>query len=225
MTTETDSKRRKHAAGEATRITLLEAAERLFAFRGIDGVSLREIQQAAGQSNASVVGYHFGSKAGLVQALIAYRHPGVEAERGAALAALEAEVSERDPARATARELVSVIVDPLVSSIRRGEMYAPFLARLSEDPKARSEYWPAGIDDDLTTEVAERLIDAVLDKHPERVRRARSRQFLVSALHVLGDHARNGSPLSDVRVATYVDGWAALLTARVSPQTQALLDP
>ena len=39
-------------------------AERLFAMNGVEGVSLREIQAAAGQSNSSVITYHFGSQAG-----------------------------------------------------------------------------------------------------------------------------------------------------------------
>src|SRR3546814_1363010 len=62
--------KRRHSAGEATRVLLIEAAERLFATRGIDGVTLAQIQLAAGQSNSSVIGYHFGSKDGLVQAIL-----------------------------------------------------------------------------------------------------------------------------------------------------------
>src|SRR5262245_22442952 len=52
------------------RTKLLDTAERLFAERGITGVSLREITEAAGQRNASVVQYHFGSRAGLVAAVL-----------------------------------------------------------------------------------------------------------------------------------------------------------
>ncbi|WP_459979943.1 TetR family transcriptional regulator, partial [Mycobacterium avium] len=43
--------RRRNASGESTRVMLMEVAERLFATRGIEAVTLREIQQAAGQSN------------------------------------------------------------------------------------------------------------------------------------------------------------------------------
>lgn len=224
MSTEQSTRRRRHTSGEATRVLLLEAAERLFAVRGIEGVTLREIQLAAGQSNASVVAYHFGSKTGLVQAIISHRQPAIEEQRDAGLHELDRLVAQRDPAIATARELVALVVDPLVSSIRRGELYTPFLARLSEDPLARSQYWPADVADNLNSAVTERLVDAVLQGLPVRIRRARSRQFISSALHVLGDHARQGHPLSEVRVSSYVDGWAAILTARVSPETQALLE-
>lgn len=218
------SARRRHTSGAATRLLLLETAERLFAVRGIDGVTLREIQVAAGQSNASVVAYHFGSKTGLVQAIISHRQPAIEAERDAGLQALDRLVEARESRIATARELVALVVSPLVSSIRRGELYTPFLARLSEDPLARTEYWPADVADNLNPAVTERLVDAVLQRLPVRVRRARSRQFFSSALHVLGDHARQGHPLSDVRVSTYIDGWAGMLTAHLSPETEALLE-
>jgi AcrR family transcriptional regulator len=50
-------------------------AERLFALHGIDGVSLRQIGAAAGVANNSAVQYHFGSKEGLVQAILLHRLP------------------------------------------------------------------------------------------------------------------------------------------------------
>jgi TetR/AcrR family transcriptional regulator, regulator of cefoperazone and chloramphenicol sensitivity len=63
------------------RSLLLDAAERLFAQRGIEGVSLREIAAEAGQRNNSAVTYHFRGKLGLVDALIADRLIKVERVR------------------------------------------------------------------------------------------------------------------------------------------------
>ena len=54
---------------------LIEVAERLFAERGIDGVSLRQIATEAGTANNSAVRYHFGSKESLITAIIEYRLP------------------------------------------------------------------------------------------------------------------------------------------------------
>ena len=42
-----------------TAIQMLDVAERLFASKGIDKVSLREIVRASGQSNLSAAHYHF----------------------------------------------------------------------------------------------------------------------------------------------------------------------
>src|SRR6266571_3739086 len=66
--------RRRSTAGEATREKLMVSAERLFALHGVAGASLREIQDDAGQSNASVIAYHFGSRHGLVRALLTFRY-------------------------------------------------------------------------------------------------------------------------------------------------------
>ncbi len=67
---------------------LVLAAERLFAERGIDGVSLRSVMAAAG-ANVSSVHYHFGSKEALVETLIRRRSDAVAARRMAMLDGLE----------------------------------------------------------------------------------------------------------------------------------------
>ena len=59
----------------STKETLVVTAERLFAERGIDGVSIRQITLEAGLGNNSAVTYHFESKAGLVRAIFEYRVP------------------------------------------------------------------------------------------------------------------------------------------------------
>jgi len=48
------------------RIALLDAAERLYAEHGLDGVAMRDIAQATNQKNTSVVQYYFGTRNGLV---------------------------------------------------------------------------------------------------------------------------------------------------------------
>ncbi|MEI3040908.1 MAG: TetR family transcriptional regulator [Victivallales bacterium] len=48
---------------------LLDAAGRLFAVRGIDGVTTRDISMEAGGVDISLIKYYFGSKEGLIQAV------------------------------------------------------------------------------------------------------------------------------------------------------------
>lgn len=55
---------------EPARQQLLDAALHLFARRGIEAVALREVRIAAGQGNAGALHYHFGSKEGLLKALL-----------------------------------------------------------------------------------------------------------------------------------------------------------
>ena len=57
------------APTRSTRDLLLDTAERLYAERGLAQVSNRQIAEAAGQANNSVVAYHVGTKADLVAAL------------------------------------------------------------------------------------------------------------------------------------------------------------
>jgi AcrR family transcriptional regulator len=72
-----------------THLRLIETAERLFAERGVNGVSLREIGAAAGQRNTGAVRYHFGTKAQLVNAVFEHRMVPINTRRMAVLGELE----------------------------------------------------------------------------------------------------------------------------------------
>jgi AcrR family transcriptional regulator len=63
--------RRDNSAGERTRTALLHTAARLFAQRGYDNVSVRDIA-AEMKLSASLVIFHFGSKAGLYRKILRY---------------------------------------------------------------------------------------------------------------------------------------------------------
>lgn len=65
-------------------------ALRLFAERGIDGVTVRQIAEAAGQKNHAVVGYYFGSKEALVRELIVDGARAIDIRRNAWLDSCEA---------------------------------------------------------------------------------------------------------------------------------------
>ena len=210
--------RRRNASGESTRVMLMEVAERLFATRGIEAVTLKEIQQAAGQSNTSVIRYHFGSRDGLIHALISYRQASLGADRRTMLASMRQEGKEADP-----RAVVWLLVRPLANSIAAGQMFAPFLARLTEDSRARSEYWPDHVDDDWTQETLEELVDATLQDLPERIRRGRTFQLYVSLINVMAAAARSGHGVSEAQLHNYDDTWVGMLTAPVSYETRALL--
>lgn len=52
---------------------ILDVAERLFAQQGIERVSFRDLGAASGQRNVSAVAYHFGTREGLLGALLSRR--------------------------------------------------------------------------------------------------------------------------------------------------------
>ena len=80
---------RGNAAGRATRELLMVTAERMFAERGVHGVSLREIGLASGQKNNMVIPYHFGDRDGLVAAIYRYRSEALDEQRRQLLAAVD----------------------------------------------------------------------------------------------------------------------------------------
>jgi AcrR family transcriptional regulator len=115
----------------SARDQLISAAEGLFAERGTDGVSLREITAAAGARNASALQYHFGGRTGLLQALLAKHKPAVEARRHALLDAYD------DADRPGLRALAGALVRPLAQSLRDpgGPGYVQVLSDLSNRPQ------------------------------------------------------------------------------------------
>lgn len=90
-----------------SKILLIQTGERLFAERGVEGASLREIASVAGHGNNNAVRYHFGSKQGLIQAIFRYRVTQMEPVRAQLLAKLEAAGLLAD-----ARSLIELITLP-----------------------------------------------------------------------------------------------------------------
>ena len=109
-----------------TRDQLKKVAMRLFAQRGVDGVTVRDIVNASGQRNAASIHYYFGTKEALVRELILDGAQRIDGRRHAALDALEA--GERP---ATLRQVLKALVD---SSFAEGDegagSYLQFIAML-----------------------------------------------------------------------------------------------
>ena len=102
---------------DGTRARLISAAEQLFAERGVDGVSLREINRASGAKNAVAVQYHFEDRAGVIRAILDKHRPAVEARRHELLDDYEAD--GRPDLRPLAGALVRPLADKLARSRRR----------------------------------------------------------------------------------------------------------
>lgn len=98
---------------KTTRDNMKLAARRLFAQRGIDGVTTRDIVAASAQKNAGSLHYYFGTKEALVQELIVDTAKLIDDRRNASLDLLEA-----GGGPSTLREALDVLVFP---SLNLGE--------------------------------------------------------------------------------------------------------
>ncbi|KRE89101.1 TetR family transcriptional regulator [Frateuria sp. Soil773] len=108
----------------STKERILTAAEVLFAQRGFDGGSLRQLTAAAGV-NLAAVNYHFGSKDRLVEEVFRRRLDALNAQRLAALA----KVAGRPDT--TLEDVLAAFIRPALelSSDGSGSLFMRVLAR------------------------------------------------------------------------------------------------
>jgi AcrR family transcriptional regulator len=121
----------------------MDAAERLFAERGIDAVSLRTINSAAGYS-AAALHYHFATRDGLIQALLERAQPRMLAERARLLAALRP--LPHPPLEAIVEALILPLTIGMAEDFPAALAKLRFLVRLSFD---RSPYLVRTIEDSV----------------------------------------------------------------------------
>jgi AcrR family transcriptional regulator len=95
----------RREAGQRTRTRLMDAALDLLAERGEDGVTLRELTDAA-DANVAAVSYHFGSLRALCEASVAYALERYLDAQEEAVSALGPESTLEDLAAAFARPMM-----------------------------------------------------------------------------------------------------------------------
>jgi len=130
-----------------TRTQLLDAAERLFAERGYRGTSVRAITDLAG-ANLAAVGYHFGSKADLLAAVVRRVVEPINAAQSAGLDRLLARTP--DP---SVVELVEAFAGPLFDGMPGGDESGARTSRLIvtilSDPAEEVRAWTGPAEDTI----------------------------------------------------------------------------
>jgi len=156
-----------------TKQNLILAALELFAEQGVDAVSMRTINAAAGARNASAVHYHFGSKLGIIEAIITFIKEELDAHRLPALEALEGRTAAGDIP--STREIMWAALKPYDALNRTpeyGRSAIRFLARLQTDMNAETQAAlnrdPHGI-----AQRFDKLLAEALPQLPADVRRTR----------------------------------------------------
>jgi TetR/AcrR family transcriptional regulator, regulator of cefoperazone and chloramphenicol sensitivity len=197
-----------------TKRRLMLAGERLFARDGIRGALVREITELAGQRNPSALHYHFGSRHGLVEAILLEHQLVIDVAVGERLDELEARGGL--PA---VREVVESSVRPLALELttQSGRDFlriVPQMIHQLSDNLRRGEMRPV-------TPQARRvlaLLDESLGNMPEPVRRERLASFTVVISSLLADRAKHieGHAATALDLTQYVDNLCDVLVALVT---------
>ena len=199
----------------------------LFAQRGVDGVTVQEIVNAAGQRNNAALHYHFGSKEELIRQMVV--------DGAAVLDGRRREMLDKMKARggpATIRDVMLVLVMPVIElgEDERWRGYIRFTSNLqASDPKtlraALNHRWNSGYVECF--EYLKKMLPV-----PAAIVEQRLSIFMIYANAILSaheaalekQHARNsrlwGQPFT---IENILDTLEAALTCPPSGQTQARL--
>ena len=204
---------------DPTPVRLISAAEQLFAARGIDAVSLREITRASGARNAIAVQYHFEDRAGVVRAVLAKHRPDIEARRHAMLDQYEADAAP------DLRRLAAALVRPLAAKLADldgGPEYLQIHAELINRPRPPVEAGAAGDPHDSIHRWRS-LVEPFLGEDAIRLHRRFTAMRLAAT--ELGRRAST-APHTDDRlfVSHLIDLVTAVLAAPVSEETRRLAE-
>jgi AcrR family transcriptional regulator len=206
-----------------TREKLVDEAARAFAANGVFSASLLDITRRAGQRNRGALHYHFGSRAGVLCAVLE-RHADFLARREGELLELALAAPAND-----VKSVVEAIVLPateLAESGWRGRCFLVILAELIEED-------PESLDPDVAAALAKtggyavyallasRMADVTAEVRAERF--ALATGFILRAVadraRVVGRKGRHGRPQLGH------DEFVANLVAMVAAGMSAPLDP
>lgn len=205
---------------DETRAQLIRTAERLFAERGVESVSLREINREADQRNATALQYHFDDRQGLVRAILAKHEPAIEASRHALLDKIEDD-GQRDLPR-----LSFALVMPAAEKLADGDggrAYLRIVAQLINSPLARVDplavkdaanslnRWRAMVEPEMSPLAVEPLHN-----------RFTARRIMFIELARRAESSRRKD--DRLFVSHLIDLVAAILGAPISAQTRGLLE-
>lgn len=192
-----------------SRQAMIDAAERIVAERGMTALTLKDVQDAAGQANKSAAKYHFGSREGLIDAIVEARMTPANLRRQEMLDEIDASGSAP-----TARQAVEALILPLAAETlkREGSFYARFLVQVANDPALADS-----VQKHLSAESYRRVRDLItgVARTPGDITRWRIANIVNLTLVTLarGEKQQRTSAKTDAVVSDLVDTCVAVLEA------------
>jgi AcrR family transcriptional regulator len=175
------------ADGSRTREKLIDEAARAFAADGVFTASLIEITRRAGQRNRGALHYHFGSRNGVICAVLE-RHVDFLAQREGEL--LEIALASPDDDMTTVVEAIVRPATELAESGWRGRCFLVILAELIEEDPATLD---ASVSDVLTRTGGYAVYDLLAARMAEVSDEVRAERFALATAFILravADRAR-----------------------------------
>ncbi len=124
--------------GEESRARILEAAGRLIADRGYDGVSIRELAREAGVNGASI-NYHFGGKEGLYHGILVKLVEDTDPLFAPMIDGLREGVKQADGDREALARVAAFVIRSLLAGILSGKTLRwqmPIMLREFQQPSS-----------------------------------------------------------------------------------------
>lgn len=215
-------------ARRSTRDALLEEGALLFARRGVGAVTARELHAAVGARNESALHYHFGSRDGLVGAIVVGHVEAVEERRTALVRRLEADGRTGD-LRALVAALARPMADDLATPLGRAHLRLVAqlsLPSLAYRPPFSAAEAPSGAA--VVGWITALLADLPGPVRVERLAALRTQLIGLFAFRAqLHDDSGDGEVVGtdELFVENVVDLLVAGLAAPPSPETRAALPP
>lgn len=197
MTTSTGNRQ-----GSATRTRLVKTAERLFADHGVDAVSVRAVNAAAGLGPASV-NYHFGTKDDLLAAVLLDLGAGVRDR----IRARVDELAQR-PESPTASELVRAVAEPYRELLQRHRTRGMRWIKIVSQMSAHDHPALDAAEDDLRAALLVQVHRTFPEADPDRLeqRWAVALMVFLQALARADEwNARRGAAPGPAALAEYFD--------------------
>ena len=147
---------------QATKDRILDAAESLFAKRGFDGVTVRQIMGQA-EADVALAYYHFKSKRDLFDAVLLRRAETMNERRLAALR----QVEERHPDDAPSlEEIIGAFTDPLLDMLaddpEEWRDYMALVAQINNSPE-----WGGALMTKFFDPLVRRFLEAIRKALPD----------------------------------------------------------
>jgi AcrR family transcriptional regulator len=214
-----------------TRDLLKIAARRLFARRGFDGVSVRDIVLAAGQRNSGSLHYYFGSKDELARELVADGARLIDERRNSAVDLIEKRGGPKN-----LRELINCLVWPSTDLAADGakpakeDTYIRFITMLQMSHRqlfldALEGKWASGYE-----RVLAHIRNLLSDIDPELL----NQRLMLMSLYLRAAMSSREAALeggashrvwsADVTMENFIDTIEGMLKPRPSKSTRAALE-